>query len=90
MRYFFQNLLNATFALVFLLISIPFSILYKTLTFCFNKKTVPRPTTILITGGSKGIGKGLAETYASKNTTVIITGTNKDVLMKTKEELEQK
>lgn len=90
MRYFIQSLLNASFALFVLLLSIPFSIFYKIFTICFNKKSVQKPTNILITGGSKGIGKGLAEIYSTKGTTVIITGTNKDVLMKTKEEIEQK
>ncbi len=43
--------------------------------------------TILITGGSRGIGLGMAKEFLAANNKVIITGRNMDKLQKAKDEL---
>ncbi|ETP67492.1 hypothetical protein G159_17160 [Planococcus glaciei CHR43] len=43
--------------------------------------------TVVVTGGSKGIGKDIALTFAKLNANVVISGRNKDVLQETLEEL---
>ncbi|MCP8615926.1 SDR family NAD(P)-dependent oxidoreductase [Salirhabdus salicampi] len=42
---------------------------------------------VLITGGSKGIGKGIAEVFAAEGANVGIAARNEDTLKQTKEEL---
>lgn len=42
---------------------------------------------IVITGGSKGFGKGLAETFAGKGAKVVISSDDKDALLETAREL---
>lgn len=44
--------------------------------------------TVVVTGGSKGIGKDIALTFAKLNANVVISGRNKDVLQETLEELQ--
>lgn len=44
--------------------------------------------TVLITGGGKGIGFGLAKTFAKKGYNLVITGRHQETLDKAKEELE--
>lgn len=44
--------------------------------------------TVIVTGGSKGIGKDIALTFAKLNANVVISGRNKDVLQETLEELQ--
>ncbi|KOF11553.1 2-deoxy-D-gluconate 3-dehydrogenase [Planococcus glaciei] len=43
--------------------------------------------TVVVTGGSKGIGKDIALTFAKLNANVVISGRNKDVLQEALEEL---
>ena len=43
--------------------------------------------TVVVTGGSKGIGKDIALTFAKLNANVVISGRNKDVLQETLAEL---
>src|SRR5690606_11592332 len=43
--------------------------------------------TVVVTGGSKGIGKDIALTFAKLNANVVISGLNKDVLQETLAEL---
>jgi len=43
--------------------------------------------TVVVTGGSKGIGKDIALTFAKLKANVVISGRNKDVLQDTLEEL---
>lgn len=45
--------------------------------------------TILLTGGSDGIGKALARELAEKNATIILVAWNKDRLVKNQSELSQ-
>jgi short-subunit dehydrogenase len=45
---------------------------------------------VIITGGSSGIGKALAETFGSKGSKILITGRNADELQKTVHELQHK
>lgn len=44
--------------------------------------------TIVVTGGSKGIGKDIALTFAKLKANVVITGRNEEVLQKTVDELQ--
>lgn len=44
--------------------------------------------TVVVTGGSKGIGKDIALTFAKLNANVVISGRNKDILQETLEELQ--
>lgn len=57
------------------------------LTISQNKLLTGR--TALITGGTSGIGKAIAEAYLKSNATVIITGRNHERVMKTVSELQQ-
>jgi short-subunit dehydrogenase len=43
-----------------------------------NRVNLPPPKTVLITGASSGIGKELALSFAKSDTTIIITGRNKE------------
>lgn len=45
---------------------------------------------VIITGGSSGIGKALAETFGAKGSKILITGRNKEALNATVEELQAK
>ncbi|RLQ90169.1 3-oxoacyl-ACP reductase family protein [Planomicrobium sp. Y74] len=45
--------------------------------------------TVIVTGGSKGIGKSIALTFAKLNANVVISGRNKTVLAETLNELRQ-
>ncbi|HEY3402046.1 MAG TPA: SDR family oxidoreductase [Ohtaekwangia sp.] len=45
---------------------------------------------VIITGGSSGIGKALAEKFGSEGSKILITGRNEDELNKTVEELRRK
>lgn len=45
--------------------------------------------TVIVTGGSKGIGKDIALTFARLNANVVISGRNKDVLEETLHELRE-
>jgi short-subunit dehydrogenase len=51
---------------------------------------MPKPKVVLITGASRGYGKALAEYYGQQGATVIITGTNEEVLKSTESELKGK
>ncbi|WKA50048.1 3-oxoacyl-ACP reductase family protein [Planococcus liqunii] len=44
--------------------------------------------TVIVTGGSKGIGKDIALTFAKLNANVVISGRNKDILQEALEELQ--
>lgn len=44
--------------------------------------------TVIITGGSSGMGKAMAKKFAKEGANVVITGRNEDRLKQTKEELE--
>jgi len=43
--------------------------------------------TVIVTGGSSGMGKAMAQRFADEGANVVITGRNKDKLVEAKNEM---